>query len=479
MEEETGKKEMEEKETAEREAAEKETEGKEEVEEGVHNYSRADRYVWPKEPAVRQQLEWFQDQKLALMMHWGPYCQLGLVESWALSDHDAGWSRSDIDWVSDGEAFKRQYRDLNKTFNPLRFEPEKWAQAAKEGGFKYFIFTTKHHDGFCMWDTKYSDYKITSPDCPFHTHRYADVCRNLFEAMRNKGLGIAAYFSKADWHVPCYWNDSLERGSFTWRGPSYDPKKHPELWEEFVQFTHNQVMELATGYGKLDVLWFDAGWVCERAGEDIRLGELMDKVRQVQPWVLSADRTVGGPYENYVTPEQCVPEKPLGIPWESCITMGTAFSFRYEDDYKSMREIACLLMDIVAKGGNLALNVAPQPDGRLPRRALANMKELGEWLKVYGEGIYGTRVCAPYKKDGICFTQKEKEGLVYAFRMYPDEHEAACKELFLPYEGAVQSIRQLGTEGEAIFEKKDGGYLVKAAAECGTPVAQAFVLTTA
>jgi len=466
----------EEMETKEKAEKKEEAAAEPEVESGVHNYSRAERYVWPTEPAVRRQLEWFQDQKLALMMHWGIYSQLGLVESWALSDHDAGWSRTSVDWESDGEAFKKQYRDLNKTFNPVRFEPEKWATAAKEGGFKYFIFTTKHHDGFCMWDTKYSDYRTTAEDCPFHTHRYADVCRHLFEAMRNKGLGIAAYFSKADWHVPCYWNDGMERGKFTWRGPSYKPEEHPELWEEFVQFTHNQVMELATNYGKLDILWFDAGWVCERSGEDIRMGELMSKVRRVQPWVLSADRTIGGPYENYVTPEQCVPEEPLGIPWESCITMGTSFSFGYEDKYKNARQVACLLMDIVAKGGNLALNVGPQPDGRIPAGALATMHDLGKWLKIYGEGIYGTRVCAPYKKDGICFTQKKKEGLVYAFRMYPEGNESPAGELFIPYEGNVRSVRQLGAAGEASFEKKEGGYLVKAAPEAGTPIAQAFRL---
>jgi alpha-L-fucosidase len=445
------------------------------VVDGVHNYSREDAYVWPTQQEVLKQLEWFQDQKLALMMHWGPYSQIGLVESWALSDKDGDWSRTDVDWGVDSETFKKEYFSLGKTFNPIRFQPDKWAQAAKEAGFKYFIFTTKHHDGFCMWDTKFSDYKITAEDCPFHTHKYADICKHLFEEMRNKGLGIAAYFSKADWHIPCYWNSNFERGSYTWRGPSYRPEEHPELWEEFVQFTQNQVKELATEYGKIDVLWFDAGWVCEENGQDIRLGEMIDHIRTMQPWVLSADRTIGGPYENYVTPEQCVPEKPVMIPWESCITMGTSFSFKYEDVYKSPREIACLLVDIVAKGGNLALNVGPQPDGRIPQGALQTMKGLGEWLNVYGEAIYGTRVCEPFKKCGIAFTQKKDEKLVYAFRMYQSEQEQIETKLFIPYEGEITLVEQLGCNDTIKYTKTEGGYYFEVlTTDNGVPIGQVF-----
>ncbi|HWT73323.1 MAG TPA: alpha-L-fucosidase [Mobilitalea sp.] len=432
----------------------------EKVVDGVHNYSTAQDYVKPTDTKVLQQLEWFQDQKLALMMHWGPYSQLGLVESWALSDQDAEWARDGVDWDVDGETFKKQYFDLNKTFNPIRFQPEKWAEAANDAGFRYLVFTTKHHDGFCMWDSKYSDYKITGVDCPFHTHKYADICAHLFESFRKKGLGIAAYFSKADWHIPSYWNSSLERGSFTWRGPSYDPSKNPELWEEFVQFTQKQILELATNYGKIDVLWFDAGWVCKESYyQDIRLNEVIDKIREFQPWILSADRTIGGPYENYVTPEQCVPDKPLGIPWESCITMGTSFSFKYEDTYKSPREIINLFVDIVAKGGNLALNVGPQPDGRLPEGALRTMKGMGEWLRTYGEAIYGTRVCAPYKKDGIAFTKKENS--VYAFKMYPSEADKVIRELNIPYEGGIQAVTMLGTDEKIEFRGTKGNYIFK------------------
>lgn len=320
------------------------------VTEGVHNYSAESGYIRPSDPLILERLEWFQDQKLALMIHWGVYSQWGIVESWALSDKDAGWSRSGIDWETDGGAFKRAYRDLSKTFNPVRFQPELWADLAVEGGFRYLVFTSKHHDGFCMWDTKQSDYKITAPDCPFHDNKYADVCSHLFDAFRRRGLGIAAYFSKADWHSQYYWPKNPEN-SFTSNGPGYDPSENPELWEKFVQFTHNQVLELVNNYGRIDILWFDAGRVCRQNGQDIRIEELMGKSRKIQPWVLSADRTCGGICENYVTPEQCVPERPLNIPWESCVTMGTTFSYNYDDEYKSVRELIHLLIDVISKGG--------------------------------------------------------------------------------------------------------------------------------
>lgn len=432
-------------------------EEKKEVEQGVHNYSAADAYVWPTDPKVQKKLEWFQDQKLALMLHWNPSTQLGVIMSWALSDEDAEWSRTGVDWDVSGKEFKEQYFGLNKTFNPIRFDPEKWAEIAEDAGIRYLVFTTKHHDGFCMWDSKYSDYKITAEDCPFHTHKYADVCAHLFEAFRKKNMGIAAYFSKADWHVDSYWAKGYPRGDYMWRGPSYVPAEHPEEWERFVEFTQNQIRELATEYGRLDIMWFDAGWVCERSGQDIRLGEVVEEIRKWQPGMLCADRTIGGPYENYITPEQCVPEKPIGVPWESCITLGNDFSFQYDDAYKSPREVINLLVDIVAKGGNLAIGVGPQPDGRIPAEAERTLRGMGAWLKKYGDAIYGTRVCAPYKKGNIAFTKKGNT--VFALELFPDENACVPDEVWIPYEGEVSRIIRMDTGEEVTVAKKDGGLL--------------------
>jgi len=453
------------------------------VNQGIHGALDVEHYVRPEDPRILERLEWFQDQKLALMMHWGIYSQLGIVESWALNDADAEWSRNGVNWDTDIKSFKQDYRNLNKSFNPIRFEPDKWANAAKHGGFKYLIFTTKHHDGFCMWDTRYTDYKVTSPDCPFSTNKRADIAANVFEAFRRHGMGIAAYFSKADWDVPSYWPKDQFKGSFTSRGPSYVPKENPELWEKFVQFTHNQVLELATEYGRIDILWFDAGWVCSQSGQDIRIDELMEKARKVQPWLLSADRTCGGPAENYITPEQSIPANPLTVPWESCVSMGRGFAYSYDDTFKPTRQLLRMLIDIVAKGGNLALNVAPQPDGRLPWPALKRMDEMGAWLRQYGDAIYSTRICAPYVTENFAFTQKAKENKVFAF--YLQNNLTVGEKITIPYmEKKVLSVINM-TTGEAMpFKQRTSGIdiqldtLAPCEAYGGEHIAEVFELTT-
>ena len=424
----------------------KETEQKQEiVNQGVHTYSQEESYVWPQEPILREQLEWFQDQKLALMVHWGMYNQLGMVASWALSDEDAEWSRKTVDWTDDGELFKRQYRALNRAFDPVAFQPEEWAKMAKECGFRYLILTTKHHDGFCLWDTAYTEYKTTAEECPFHTHKYADIVRAMFDAFRKEGLGIGAYFSKADWHCPDYWETEKALTRKTTRNPTYDPKENPEAWERFRAFTRDQILELGKQYGRLDILWFDAGWVAATNGQDIRLGEIVEEV-------------VGGAYENYVTPEMCVPEKPLRVPWESCLTLGADFNYAYGDHYKSPRELVNLLVNIVAKGGNMALNVSPQPDGRIPVEAWESLRGLGAWMQTYGEAIYGTRICAPYQSGNLAFTQKGDT--VYAIRLYPEEGEAVEEKLLIPYQGKIRGIFMVDTKKEAEWKMTEEGIQV-------------------
>ena len=409
------------------------------VVDGVHLYTPRN-YVAPTEPAVIEHLEWFKDQKFGLFMHFGVYSELGITESWPLSDRDSRWSRRGIEWAQ-GDEFKRCYIDLYRSFNPVRINAANWAKAAKESGCKYLIFTTKHHDGFCLWDTKYSDFKTTNPNCPFSTNPKADIVRHVFDAFRAEGLGISCYFSKPDWHHPDYW-ENCGIGRTVSRNPTYDWNKDKERWGRFREYTRNQLLELLTGYGKIDVIWLDGGQVRPQNGQDIRLGEILAEARKTQPWLISADRTVGGPNENFITPEQTIPEKPLAVPWESCITLGGKHSwgYHYDDTYKPPRKVIQMLVDVVAKGGNLAIDVGPRPDGLLPKPAVEVLKTVGTWLRANGEAIYATRVAAPFRTKDWAYTRGKDGKFTYAIRLWR-EGEKQDRRLVMDCANAEQVVK--------------------------------------
>jgi alpha-L-fucosidase len=424
------------------------------IQEGAHGCSAESSYVQPKDPLIQERLEWFKDQKLALMMHYGPYSQIGVDASWSLSDGDASWSRRTVDWESDSAAYRKQYVEAYKTFNPIRIQPDKWADFAAENGFRYLIFTTKHHDGFCMWDTALTDYRITAEDCPFHTHKHADIVRSVFDAFREKNIAIAAYFSKPDWHCPWYWAEGMDKPIAADRNPTYDTSAHPEIWEEFVRFTHGQIMELMENYGRIDILWLDGGQVNPHNKQDIRLSEVVARARAIQPWLITADRTVGGENENYITPEQSIPDRVIRVPWESCVTVGTQWGYRFGDSYKSSRYLVKMLIQVVSHGGNLALNVGPQPNGELPPEALRELSGLGAWLKQNGEAIYGTRPWDIPRQDNVYFTKKDST--VYAL-LPMEEGDVLSDTMVIPASLPVRAVT-LAASGENIpFEQTEQG----------------------
>lgn len=377
------------------------------------------KYVEPTDPLIKERLEWFRDQKLGIMMHFGLYSEAGIIESWPLDDDAKKWSRREVDWTGDSDEFKSQYWSLAKSFNPIRIDAGKWADAAKKGGFRYLIFTSKHHDGFCLFDTKQTDFKTTSPDCPFSAHPRADILKHVFDEFRAREIPVMPYFSKPDWHSPDFW-DNGGVGGVSVRGPMYKPSENPERWKRFCEFTKAQLLELATGYGRIEGLWLDGGWLNEEEGTGIGIEDMIAAVRKVQPWVISIDRWCGGPCEEVRTPEQTVPKEPMDMPWESCITIGNYWGYHYSDNYKSPRRLVHMLVDIVAKGGNLALNVGPQPDGRLPREALDRMAELGKWLARNGAAIYSTRPAEPWRKGDWAFTRNRHSGTEYAIRLWKE-----------------------------------------------------------
>jgi alpha-L-fucosidase len=393
-----------------------------EITDAMHKTSEEDQYVPPVESVVQQHLEWFRDLKLGFMMHWSPACQLGLIESWPLCDEMQSWSQVRLDWA-DIEKCKEHYWTANTTFNPVKFRPDRWAKLAKNCGFKYVLFTTKHHDGFCMFDTKTTDYRITAPDCPFSHNPQADITKEIFNAFRHEGLGVSAYFSKPDWHSQYFWRDEFGKPKTT--NTNYKIHENPELWNRFVKYTHEQLREITSNYGKIDVLWLDGGWVRPGPlGQDLHLENIIPEIRGTkQPHLIVCDRTVGGLYENVLTPEQTIPDHPIHVPWETCLTLGRYWSFHYTDQYKSTRQVIHILIEVVAKGGNLALNLTPQPDGELPEGAMEIIRSLGRWLEVNGEGIYGSRIVENdhivdrFDYDGTTWYTQGKN-CIYAFRLY-------------------------------------------------------------
>ncbi|UCG26801.1 MAG: alpha-L-fucosidase [Bacteroidales bacterium] len=423
------------------------------------------------DPLVLQNLEEWQDLKFGFMMHWGPYSQWGVVESWSLCSEDEPWCRRHMDNYSE---YVKAYENLKTTFNPQKFNPERWAEQAREAGMKYLVFTTKHHDGFCMFDTKLTDYKITDTECPYHTNPNANITKVLFDAFRAEGFKIGAYFSKPDWHSDDYWWPYFATPD---RNVNYDPAKYPERWQRFKDFTYGQIEELMTDYGMVDILWLDGGWVRPRksitkevAGwaalqpydQDIDMPKISGMARKNQPGLIIVDRTVTGKYENYRTPEQHVPEEPPDYPWETCMTMGGSWSYNPDDQYKSTRRIIHLLVDIVAKGGNFLLNVGPSPDGELPPDAIKRMKEIGAWMKINGEAIYRSRPVPPYKEGKTCLTCL-KDGSLFAIYLADEDETTLPSKVSIsivqPDEGAKITI--LGYNKNLVWKRAGEGILIE------------------
>lgn len=391
---------------------------------GVHQQSTT--YEWPADQAVKAKLDHWEDQKFGMLIHWGLYAVPGIIESWELCSES--WIERDSTIAY--EDYKKWYWGLSKQFNPVKFNPDQWAKAGKDAGMKYMIFTTKHHDGFAMFDTKQSDFNIASG--PFKNNPKADVAKYVFDAFRKQGFMIGAYFSKPDWHSQYFWWSKYATPD---RNTNYDIRKYPWRWNQFKQFSFNQLSELMNNYGALDILWLDGGWVrpletvndevrswgaaIPEWSQDIDMPKIAGMARKAQPGLLMVDRTVHGPYENYQTPEQKIPEKQLDHPWESCLTLGNAWGFVNNDQYKQPDEVIRSLVEVVAKGGSLLLGVGPRPDGTFPDVAVSRLEEIGKWMKANGKAIYNTRITKDYHYGNTWFTQSKDQvvkNAIYCFK---------------------------------------------------------------
>ena len=430
------------------------------------------KYVAPADTAVVSKLAEWQKMKFGLFMHWGTYSQWGIVESWSICPEDEGWTQRKGSYSANYFEYVKAYENLQTTFNPVKFQPEKWVKAAKDAGMKYMIFTTKHHDGFSMFDTKETSYKITDAKTPFSKNPRSNITKEIFNAFRKDGFAIGAYFSKPDWHSGDYWWPYFPPKD---RNVNYDPVKYPERWKAFKSFTYNQIKELMSDYGRVDILWLDGGWVRPLAtvdttvewqrgiktNQDIDMKNIAEMARSYQPGLLIVDRTVTGPYENYTTPEQEVPHELLPYPWESCITMGDSWSYVPNDNYKSAQKIVQLLVRIVSRGGNLLLNIGPGPEGDWDPVAYQRLLDIGAWMKINGEAIHGSKPLAPYEAGNIHFTQSEDGKTQYAFYL------AETDNLTLPQDVVIKNftisagskITLLGT-GATLKWKEENGVVV-------------------
>jgi len=320
-------------------------------------------------PAARagnkpERLEWFQDAGLGLFVHWSIDAQLGSVISHSL--------------VGASDDYVRRYiEQLPSTFNPKRFDPDDWAALARLAGMKYVVFTTKHHSGFCMFDTATTDFDI------METPYGRNITAHFVKAFRERGIAVGFYFSPDDFHFLHRHGTTIRRGIMS-----------PALSE----YNCRQLRELLTGYGRIDVMFLD--------GRPEGLKELS--------WELQPDIVVTrGALE---TPEQRIPGKPLPGPWESCLTIGNQWQYKpTNEQYKSGTRLIEMLIETRAKGGNLLLNIGPKPDGTIPEEQEARLRELGLWNFVNGEAVYNVRPWVVTNEDDVWFTKAKNADAVYAF----------------------------------------------------------------
>jgi alpha-L-fucosidase len=296
----------------------------------------------------------WRELKFGLFVHWGPVSLKGTEIGWSRGGERRG--RKD---KSTGEIPVEVYDNLYKEFNPVEFNADEWVRIAKDAGMRYLVFTSKHHDGFSMFDSKLTDYKITNS--PFHR----DVVKELADACHKAGLKLGYYYSPVDWHHP-----------------DYRTANH----QKYIEYMHGQLREICSNYGKIDIIWFDG---LGGTAQDWDSEKLFRMIRRLQPHVIINNRA--GLPGDHDTPEQRIGNFQNERPWETCMTICRQWAWKPNDQMKSLQECLQTLVRVTGGDGNLLFNVGPMPDGRIEPRQVDRLKEMGDWLRQYGESIYGTR----------------------------------------------------------------------------------------
>ncbi len=361
---------------------------------------------------------WFDTARLGMFIHWGHSSQQGRELSWPM----VGGVFS-LPFCKDIPV-EEYYRTVD-TFNPQDYNPQEWAYLAKNLGVEYVVFTTKHHDGYALFHTQESDFSIAS--APYKK----DIVREYIEAMRSVGLRVGLYFSLSDWHHPDY-------PAFTEADKPYRFEQLPQptqhQWERYIQFMFNQIRELLTNYGQIDILWFDGSW--ERTPEQWQAQELAKMIRDLQPHILINDRLPN--CGDFATPEQFIPSQPPAHLWETCLTINESWGYNPDDHhFKSSRQLIHTLCEVAAKGGKLLLNISPMGNGQIPLEQLERLEDIAKWMSQHSESILDTtpglepwQFYGPSTCKGVRASRAEDD----APKELPKGHRIYLHLLMKPYE---------------------------------------------
>ena len=331
----------------------------------------------PPPPTTSSRLEWFNQAKFGLFIHWGLY---------AVPAGEWGAGKDYGEWIMlQADIPVRRYEAFAKEFNPTAFDAREWVALARDAGMKYLVVTAKHHDGFSLYDSKLTDYDIVDAS-PFGR----DPLKELAEESRKAGLVFSTYYSVVDWHHPEFpARYSQIRKPFP-DGYHGAPREEADV-EKYAAYMKGQVKELLTNYGDIGILWFDGGGSFRNRDREALLDgkELVDMIHELQPKTLINNRLGFG--ADYGTPEQHIPAGPTGTAFEVCMTLNRHWGYNKNDhDWKSADTVIHNLVDIASKGGNYLLNVGPDATGRIPEASQRILREVGAWLATNGEAIYGT-----------------------------------------------------------------------------------------
>ena len=369
-----------------------------------------------------QRMEWWREARFGMFVHWGLYS--GLAGTW---NGKAVGETGGMEWIqnrvqADTETYANRAIPL---FQPKPGFAKTWAKLAKQAGCRYLVFTTKHHDGFALHDSKVSEYDAG-------TVLDRDLVREIVDACRAEGLRVGFYHSVIDWHHDQYCYAKSKLLPHPLKGKPYPNGQRTH--QKYVDFLHAQVDELASNYGDVDLFWWDYSATDFQGDEAWRAFDLMSQVRGKQPNVIMNNRLFRIPeagwtsmqmtgiasqlnpkYGDFITPEQHVPEQGLpGVDWETCMTMNTTWGYsRHDHAWKSAEQLIRTLVDIASKGGNFLLNIGPTGDGSIPAESVDRMQTIGKWMAVNGESIYGTSTSPIGTPDWGRVTQNVKKKTLY------------------------------------------------------------------